>query len=78
MGNLKAWLNGLLGGFIGAFANSITLLIVDPLKFSPGVEGGWKNLGICALVSGAVGAALFLKTHPTPWTGEERRNGGTT
>lgn len=76
MGSFKTWLNGVIGGFIAAGANGITLLIVDPAKFSPGAVGGWKNLGISILVSGAVGAALFLKQNPTPWGGTvDRRNG---
>lgn len=76
MGNLKTWINGVVGGFIAAAANGITLIIVDPAKFSPAADGGWKNLGVSILVSGGVGAALFLKTHPTPWDGTiDRRNG---
>jgi hypothetical protein len=67
MGNWKTWLNGLIGAFIGAASNTITLMIVDPLKFSPSVDGGWHNLLIVIAVSGAVGAALYLKTHPTPY-----------
>ena len=66
MGTWKQWLNGVVGGFIGAAANCITVLIVDPEKFSPTVTGGWKNLGVSILVSGIVGAALYLKQHPTP------------
>lgn len=75
MGTLKQWLNGLIGGFVGAAANSVTLLIVDPAKFSPGVAGGWRSLGISILISGGVGAALYLKNNPTPWNGVDRRNG---
>lgn len=77
MGNLKKWLNGLIGAAIGAAANGITVLIVDPAKFAPSAVGGWKNLGICVGVSALVGAALFLKQSPTPWDGvTDRRNGG--
>jgi hypothetical protein len=78
MGSFRTWLNGLFGAAIGAAANGITVLIVDPSKFSPGAVGGWKNLGICVGVSALVGAALFLKQSPTPWDQvTERRNGGT-
>jgi hypothetical protein len=66
LGTWTQWLNGVIGGFIGAAANSITVIIVDPEKFSPNVAGGWKHLGISILVSGGVGAALYLKQHPTP------------
>ena len=75
MGTLTQWLNGVIGGAIGAAANSITLIIVDPAKFSPSAAGGWKALGISVLVSGAVGAALYLKNHPTPWDGTTERRG---
>ena len=76
MGSLKQWLNGLIGAVIGAAANGITVMIVDPAKFSPGQVGGWRNLGVCVGVSALVGAALFLKQSPTPWDGVDRRNGG--
>jgi hypothetical protein len=66
MGTWTTWLNGVIGGFIGSASNVVTLLIVDPEKFSPGAVGGWRRLGEVVLVSGVVGAALFLKNHPTP------------
>lgn len=64
--NFKTWINGLVGAIIGAAANGLTLLIVDPIKFSP-ATGGWSALGVSTLVSGLVGAALYLKQHPTPF-----------
>jgi hypothetical protein len=67
MGTWEQWLNGVIGAFIGAASNAITLLIIDPLKFSPTQAGGWKNLGASLLISGGVGAALYLKNHPTPF-----------
>ncbi len=67
MGTWEQWLNGVIGAFIGAASNAITLLIIDPVKFSPTQAGGWRHLGISLLVSGGVGAALYLKNHPTPF-----------
>jgi len=67
MSKLETWVNGVVGGFIGASSNVITLLIVDPGKFSPTSQGGWGHLGEVVLVSGVVGAALYLKNHPTPF-----------
>jgi hypothetical protein len=61
------WVNGLVGAFIGAASNSITLIIIDPEKFSPSATGGWKGLGLSVLIGGAVGAALYLKQNPTPF-----------
>lgn len=66
MGTWKQWLNGVIGAFISSASNCVTLLIVAPDKFSPDVVGGWKRLGVSIVISGAVGAALYLKTHPTP------------
>jgi hypothetical protein len=71
--NWKTWLNGVIGGFVGASANSITLMISDPEHFNVTTTDGWKHLGLSIIISGGVGSALYLKTHPTPWTGEERR-----
>lgn len=76
MGNLKTWLNGVIGAAVGAAANGITVVIIDPGTFSPAAAGGWKHLSIAVGVFALVGAALFLKTHPTPWDGTvDRRNG---
>jgi len=66
LGTWTQWLNGLIGGFIGGASNAITLVIVDPDKFSPASVGGWKHLGVVVLISGIVSAALYLKQHPTP------------
>ena len=66
MGTWRQWLNGIIGGFIGGASNAITLIIVDPEKFSPMQVGGWKHLGVVVLVSGIVSAALYLKNHPVP------------
>lgn len=74
MGTWKQWLQGLIGAVIAAAANCVTVLIVDPAKFSPSADGGWGNLGLCVGVSAVVGAALFLKQNPTPWDGTERRS----
>jgi hypothetical protein len=42
-------------------------LIVDPEKFSPSEVGGWAHLGLGLAISGGVGAASYLKNHPTPF-----------
>jgi hypothetical protein len=71
--SLGRWINGLLRGVIAAGANSLLLVLVAPETFSPSVPGGLKHLGIVALWSGIAGAALYLKTNPTPWNGADRR-----
>jgi hypothetical protein len=71
--NWRIWMIGVIGGFIAASSNTVTLLIVDPDHFNVSTTGGWKHLGISIVVSGVVGAALYLKQHPTPWDGTTDR-----
>ena len=58
------WLKGLISAVIGGAANSITVMIVDPIAFNLG-EGAGK-LGTVALVSAIVSAAMYLKSSPLP------------
>lgn len=62
----KLWLKGLLAAVISSAANSISVLVADPQHFNPSAAGGMRNLGIVALVSAIVGAALYLKQSPVP------------
>ncbi|MGH9358210.1 MAG: hypothetical protein ACRD4Q_00035 [Candidatus Acidiferrales bacterium] len=64
--NLHAWLKGLMAAVISSAANSISVLVADPQHFNPGAAGGFRNLGLVALVSAIVGAALYLKQSPVP------------
>ncbi|MGH9406350.1 MAG: hypothetical protein ACRD3D_11015 [Terriglobia bacterium] len=66
MGDWRVWLKGLFAAIVSSAANSISALVADPRHFSPGVTGGLRNLGIVALVSAIVGAALYLKQSPVP------------
>lgn len=59
------WLKGIVAGLVGGASNAVTLIIVDPLHYNL-LQGGAKDLGMVALVSAIVGAALYLKTHPLP------------
>lgn len=56
------WLKGLLAAFIQSAATSVTLIVVDPSHFA----NNWHMLLSAALVSGVVGAALYLKQSPIP------------
>lgn len=60
---MRRWLVGLIGAAINVAANSITLMVVDPLKFNL-FDGGAAELGKVAVVSAIIGAALYVKTHP--------------
>jgi hypothetical protein len=64
LSNWKRWLNGLVGGFIGSGASAIANMVVDPNDFNFGA--GMVKLGKVCLVSGIIGAALYLKQHPVP------------
>jgi hypothetical protein len=62
--NWRKWLNGLIGAAIGSGASAIANMVVDPTDFN--LHSGLAKLGQVCLVSGLIGAALYLKQHPTP------------
>lgn len=64
MKNWKVWLKGLISAVIGSAANAITLAIVDPMNFN--LKEGLGNLGMVAIVSAIVAAAMYLKKSPLP------------
>ena len=70
MNSIGKWLRGLVGAFIQSAAVVVSTMIVDPITFNIG--DGLGNVGTVALVSGIVGAALFLSKKPLPgWLGGE-------
>ena len=70
MGSFGKWIRGLVGAFIQSATLTITTMIVDPETFN--IETGLAKVGTVALVSGIVGAALFLNKKPLPgWMGGE-------
>ena len=62
--NWYDWLRGLIGGFIGGAANSVSAVIIDPATFN--LQAGLSKLVSLAVVSGIVSAALFLAHSPIP------------
>ncbi len=60
----RTWVRGVVGGAIGGGANAITNVLVRPDVFN--LEAGWTDLWHSAAISALVGAALYLKNHPTP------------
>jgi len=58
------WAKGLISAIIGGAANSITVMIVDPIAFNMQDSAG--KLGMVALVSAIVAAAMYLKQSPLP------------
>lgn len=71
----KKWLIGLFSALIGGGANSITVIVIDPMQFNFGE--GLKKLCMVAIVGGILAGAAYLKQQPMPtWDGVERRKGG--
>ena len=64
MTNWQTWLKGLISAVIGGAANSVTVMIVDPVAFN--LQEGASKLGWVALVSAIVAAAMYLKASPLP------------
>jgi hypothetical protein len=60
----KKWLYGLLSVVIGGAANSVTVMIIDPVQFN--FNEGLSKLGAVAGVSALVSACLYLKQSPLP------------
>lgn len=65
------WLKGLIAAFVSAAANSLTTMLVDPERFNLNSIGGLEHVGVLALVSGAGGAALYLRQSPIPGVAED-------
>jgi len=60
----RKWLQGLIAAIVGGVATSITVVIVDPLKFN--LTDGKYNLLMVMAVSGIYSGAMYLKEHPVP------------
>jgi Na+/H+ antiporter NhaB len=63
------WLKGLISAAIGAAANSITVMIVDPINFN--LSQNASKVGWVALVSAIVAVAMYLKSSPLPNGGQK-------
>lgn len=57
---------GVVGAAINSIANSIVLIVIDPTTFNL-FQGGATKLAQAAIVSGLLGAALWIKQHPVTW-----------
>jgi hypothetical protein len=62
--NTVVWVKGLIAAVIGGVANSVTLMIADPLNFNLG-EGINKLLTVAA-TSAIIAAAAYLAKSPIP------------
>lgn len=62
---------GMLGAVINSVSNAVTLMLADPNTFNPFGSGDWRKLIGVMIVSGLIGAFMWLKQHPLPETWEE-------
>lgn len=69
--NWKFWLTGLVAAIVNGAASGVVLIVADPLDFN--LEAGLPKLATTSALLGLLGAANYLKQHPTPWDGTERR-----
>lgn len=60
----KTWAKGLFSAAIGGAANSITVMVIDPLQFN--FNDGLGKLAAVAGISAVVSAAMYLKSSPLP------------
>lgn len=60
----RTWLHGLIGAFIQSGATAVSAMTIDPQKFN--LNEGLSSLGKLVIVSGIIGAALYLKSSPVP------------
>jgi len=64
MKSILHWLKGLVGALIGGAANSITVMVVDPVNFN--LDDGLQKLGVVTMVGAVLSAAMYLKQSPLP------------
>ena len=63
--NWRLWVRGLVAALINGAANSVTVVIVDPVDFNL-FQGGFMKLASVSVVSAFFGGALYLQKHPLP------------
>lgn len=60
----KKWLRGLFSAAIGGAANSVVVVLVDPMTFN--LQEGIVKLGWVALAGVIIAVAMFLQRSPIP------------
>lgn len=68
--DFPVWIKGVAVAFIGGAANTITVVIVDPVAFNFGEQ--WRKTLVAALVGGVLAAAAYLKQSPFPINTEKQ------
>jgi len=66
--NTTIWIKGLISAIIAGVANTVVLMIIDPLTFNLGE--GFNLLLKAAAATAIVSAAAYLKQSPIPSEGE--------
>ena len=64
--NWKQWVYGLVNAIVSSAANSVTAVVVDPVKFNLSSWEGFRNMSAMAGVGGLVGFWMYLKQSPLP------------
>jgi hypothetical protein len=62
MKNFIKWMKGILSAAIGGAANSITLMLIDPLNYN--LTNGIEKLSTVAIVGAIVAVAMHLSKSP--------------
>jgi hypothetical protein len=65
MTDWKNWSRGVVGAAINMSVNSLAVIIVDHSIFD--TSEGLIKLAKLAVVSGLIGAVLWMKQHENPW-----------
>lgn len=70
----RQWLDGLIGGAINSAAGGVIFLMAGFANDPTTGTISYERLGGACLGLALLGAALWLRQHPTPsWDGTERR-----
>lgn len=62
----KIWLKGLAAAIIGSTAQSVVLVIVEPLSFNPFFPGNWRRLLTVMVAAAILSAAMYFAQSPLP------------
>jgi hypothetical protein len=70
MKTFMIWAKWLVAAFVGGAANSVSVMIVDPVAFN--LQEGMGKVLTVALVSGLISAAMYLRQSPLPGCEEKK------
>lgn len=62
--NFLVWLRSIAAAFVGGVANTVTVIVIDPVAFNFGAQ--WKKTFAAALTGGVLAVAAYLQKSPFP------------